>query len=298
MKPDLCIHHAPCADGFTAAWAIWKRWPDIEFHPGVYGAAPPDVTGKHVLIVDFSYKRPVLEEMARSAKSITILDHHKSAEEDLRPFRVRGFQSLEPLTVIPDLAEHQGILPIQALFDMDRSGAMLAWVYAHPGKDAPRLVWHVQDRDLWRFELEGTRAIQATVFSYPYDFAVWDELAAALETEAGRSLIIAQGEAIERKHQKDVAELLGLCTREMVIGGHRVPVANLPYTLSSDGAGQLAEGQPFGACYYDNAEGRRVFSLRSRDGGLDVSAIAAHYGGGGHARAAGFTAAPGWEGGA
>ena len=33
----------------------------------------------------------------------------------------------------------------------------------------------------------------------------------------------------------------------------------------------------------------RTFSLRSADGGMDVSEVAKRYGGGGHAKAAGFT---------
>ena len=65
----------------------------------------------------------------------------------------------------------------------------------------------------------------------------------------------------------------------MVIGGHRVPVANLPYTMASDAAGAMAEDAPFAACYFDRADAR-VFSLRSRgEDGLDVSEIAARYGG-------------------
>lgn len=293
MKPDICIYHGNCADGFTAAWAVWKRWPDIEFFPGVYGEAPPDVAGKHVLMVDFSYKRPVLEEMGRVAASITILDHHKTAQADLELFAVKELQG--PVT-LGDMASFSGQLPIQALFDMERSGAMLAWEVCHPDKPAPRLVQHVQDRDLWRFALPGTRAIQATVFSHAYDFQTWDDLAAACEDEAERRGLIAEGEAIERKHFKDIAELLAQTTREMVIGGFRVPVANLPYTLASDAANKLAQDAPFGACYFDRNDGKRVFSLRAVYGGEDVSKIAASYGGGGHAKAAGFQAPAGWEG--
>jgi hypothetical protein len=72
-----------------------------------------------------------------------------------------------------------------------------------------------------------------------------------------------EGEAINRKHMKDVLEILGVTTTEMVIGGVKVKVANLPYTMASDGAGKLAEDQPFGACYFDRKD-CRVFSLRSR----------------------------------
>lgn len=276
MTPDLCIYHGNCADGFTAAWAVWKRWPDIAFIPGVYGEAPPDVADKNVLIVDFSYKRPVMERLIEEARTVTVLDHHKTAEADLA-----------------GLGMH---VNADILFDMTKSGAMLAWEYCHEGANPPRLVRHVQDRDLWRFELAGTREIQAAVFSHPYDFQAWEDLAAACEDSQGREDLISQGAAIERKHFKDIDELLAQTRREMVIGGYRVPVANLPYTLASDAANKLAQSQPFGACYFDRNDGKRVFSLRSAEGGVDVSLIAAQYGGGGHAKASGFQAPQGWEG--
>lgn len=296
QKPDICIYHAPCADGFTAAWAIWRRWPDVEFVPGVYGEAPPDVAGKRVLIVDFSYKYDVLNDMSFKARSLIILDHHKSAAEDLARLPRFRCEDADDLKAAFQEFWCQNMPEIAASFDMERSGAMLAWQYAHPGEPAPRLVQHVQDRDLWRFALDGTREIQAAVFSRPYTFEVWDGLASLLETEEGRLTLIAEGAAIERKHFKDIDELLAQTRREMIIGGHRVPVANLPYTLASDAGNRLAQGAPFGACYFDRNDGKRVFSLRAVDGGEDVSKIAASYGGGGHAKAAGFTVPVGWEG--
>lgn len=293
FKPDVCIYHSPCQDGFTAAWAIWRRWPDIRFVPGFYGQEPPDVAGLHVLIVDFSYKRPVLEAMSRSALSITILDHHKTAQADLAPFARHDLIAGDELV---DIAAFAGVYPIQALFDMDQSGAMLAWQFAHPDEPVPGLVRHVEDRDLWRFALPHTREITATLFSQDYDFAEWSEIAAQVDDEEGRAWLVAEGAAIERKHHRDIAELLDKTMRYMVIGGFRVPVANLPYTMASDAANVLAEGNPFAACYFDRNDGKRVFSLRADDHGQDVSLIAAAYGGGGHAKAAGFQAPAGWEG--
>ena len=89
MKP-LCIYHGNCADGFTAAWVVNRFFGivGVEFHPGIYGQKPPDVDGRNVILVDFSYKRPVLDAMLRSgdtaqALTILILDHHKTAAEDL-----------------------------------------------------------------------------------------------------------------------------------------------------------------------------------------------------------------------
>ena len=296
-KPDICIYHAPCQDGFTAAWAVWKRWGDeVAYHPGVHGEAPPDVTGKHVLIVDFSYRRQVLQQMGAVAASITILDHHKSAQADLAPFVVEALGEAPVAFVDEGLAGLAGPYPIQAVFDMERSGAGLTWDLLHPGAPRPLLIEYVEDRDLWRFTLAGTREFTAELFSQPYSFAEWEIAAGDLEHAVGRDKRFAQGQAITRKHDKDVAELLDQTARYMVIGGHRVPVANLPYTMCSDGANRLAEGNPFAATYFDRADGARVFSLRSTEGGLDVSEIAFALGGGGHARAAGFTAAAGWEG--
>lgn len=257
---SMCIYHGNCADGFGAAWVVRKALGDIEFVPGKYHEAPPDVTGKNVMMVDFSYRRPVLLEMAEKATSILILDHHKTAEEEL-----------------VDLPAN-----VTAKFDMNRSGAMLTWEHFFPCETPPQLLLHIEDRDLWRFALQNTRQIQANVFSYPYDFQVWDTL-----MDAAPEALAADGEAIERKHFKDIRELLGVTTREMVIGGHRVPVANLPYTMSSDAGSELAKGRPFAACYWDVPEGR-VFSLRSNNEGVDVSEVAKQYGGGGHRNASGF----------
>lgn len=159
---------------------------------------------------------------------------------------------------------------------------MMAWDFFFPNRTPPPLLLHIEDRDLWRFALHHTREINASVFSYPYDFAVWDSLMAM-----DKDVLIAAGEAIERKHFKDMRELLAVTTRDMTIAGYRIPVANLPYTLSSDAGQELARGKPFGACYWDTPDGR-VFSLRSTDQGADVSEVAKQYGGGGHRNAAGF----------
>lgn len=256
----LCIYHGNCADGFGAAWAVRKALGDIHFHAGAYGATPPDVAGKDVIMVDFSYKRAVLLELAEAANSILILDHHKSAEADLVSLPCN----------------------VTSTFDMNRSGAMLAWEYFFPNTTPPALLLHIEDRDLWRFNLENTRQVQAALFSYPYDFDYWDVL-----MEADPAVLAAEGKCIERKHFKDLGELLKATRREMIIGGHRVPVANLPYTFSSDAGNEMAKGNPFAACYWDTPTGRS-FSLRSTDEGVDVSEIAAQFGGGGHRNAAGF----------
>lgn len=61
MSNTLCIYHGTCMDGFTAAWVVRKALGEgVEFYAATHGDPPPDVTGKNVIMVDFSYKRPVL----------------------------------------------------------------------------------------------------------------------------------------------------------------------------------------------------------------------------------------------
>jgi oligoribonuclease NrnB/cAMP/cGMP phosphodiesterase (DHH superfamily) len=298
----VVIYHGNCADGFGAALAARKKFGDAaEYIAGVYQDPPPDVTGARVVLVDFSYKRAVMAELASKAKSVLVLDHHKSAAEDLTvgrsiegdnssPWIFRMDQTYEgnitwDRHICDSMMDRNEGCPtsnIYCLFDMGRSGAGIAWDFFHPDVPRPALVNHIEDRDLWRFSLPFTREIQAAVFSYPYEFDVWDGL---LRTDTLQ--LALQGEAIERKHHKDIAELVKVCQRPMTIAGHVVPVASLPYTLTSDAGHLMAHGNPFAACYWDTADGR-VFSLRSQDDGADVSEIAKQYGGGGHAHAAGF----------
>lgn len=276
--PALVIYHHNCADGFGAAWVFHHHHrrqvthrPYPEFIGGRYGYAPPDVTGRDVYLVDFSYKLPVVEQMLAQANSVTLIDHHKTAIDELQHLAARD---------VP------GQLPRLRWFcDLHRSGATLAWDYLFPGEPRPLLLGHIEDRDLWRFKLPHTREIQSAVFSLPYSFEVWDKLMAA--DAADLVALTAQGAAIERKHRKDVAELVDTCRRRLVIAGHEVWAASLPHIMASDAGELMCQGEPFACVYWDTAD-HRQFSLRSRDGGLNVSDIAATFGGGGHQHAAGF----------
>ncbi len=307
MNKPLCIYHGNCADGFGAAWVVRKFFNgEVEFISGVYQQPPPKVEpDQHVILVDFSYKRPAMLELAKVAAGVLVLDHHKSAAEDLAgsdsdftdtnawPGVMDWNRFVQ--NCYQDRRENIPVGRIYTRFDMNRSGAGMAWDFFFPNEKRPALIDHIEDRDLWRFSLPGTRPIQAAVFSYPYDFDTWDML-----FKADLPTLRTEGEAIERKHHKDVAELVKAFRREMVIGGHRVPVANMPYTLTSDAGHLMCEPvetgningdvitPPFAACYWDTPKGR-VFSLRSREGGMDVSVIAQQYGGGGHRNASGFT---------
>lgn len=273
----LCIYHGGCDDGFAAAWAVRAACGDaVEFHAGAYQRDPPDVTGRPVVLVDFSYKRPVLEAMAAKAAGIIVLDHHHTAAQDLF-----GFPTPLPFPLAQNAA---GFAKITALFDMTRSGAGIAWDYFHPGEPRPDFINYIEDRDLWRKALPGGDEFTIALRSHPQDFTVWDSL-----VERGPGALIDEGKSIQRYYRLR-CEDLKRSAYEAQLAGHTVWISNAPYFAASEVAGELAErpGAAFGASYFEVARGRWQYSLRSR-GDFDVSAVAVQFGGGGHKGAAGFT---------
>ena len=259
--PPIVVYHHNCHDGITALWVALRKWPDAEPYAGRY-EAPPELeklAGRDVVVVDFSWKRPALERVRSVVASLLVIDHHKTARDDL--------------------AGMPG-----CVFDMERSGAGLTWDTLFPGEPRPPLVNYTEDRDLWRFALPQSREVHAAVNCYPLTIEVRSDLMA-------RSIddLAAEGVAVLRYHDKIVASAAKHVRREM-IGGVEVPSVACPVIeIVSDLGHVLAKGEPFSATYCDRADGSRVYSLRSTDDGMDVSEIAKQYGGGGHKHAAGFT---------
>ena len=293
-QPDIVVYHDHCADGFAAAWACWMRWRDgCTYLPASYGQTLPGVAGRNVLLVDFSYKRGVLESMAASAASVVVLDHHKTAQADLEPFsrfadKPERFTHAAVASMVGDL--HRGGYPaILASFDMERSGARMAWDFCHPGVPAPLLVRLVEDRDLWRFTMEETKPFSLWLRSEPFGFERFELLAQALEEAREGEQIMSEARAMQRFFDAKVSEIASFARRRRV--GAFEPVAvNCPPMFSSEVGHALLDRHPdapFAAMYFDGPSAR-MWSLRSRDDREDVSAVATMFGGGGHRNAAGF----------
>lgn len=264
MDNHIIIYHAYCSDGLGAAWAFHHKMPNAVFHPAVHGSNPPDVTGKDVYMLDFAYSRDIVLDMKSKANSLIVLDHHKSKMEEL------------------------GDLSF-CFFDMTRSGAGIAWDYLFSKRHW--LIDYTEDKDLWNWKLPLSREVNANLQSRPLTF----DTLYSLEKLDPKSLwnrgewkrFIAEGEAILRAQRNMVDDIIKKA-REIEIQGYKVRCVNSP-VLQSEVAGYLAHNRPFGVAWFENEAGERVYSLRSRPGGVDVSKIAAHYpGGGGHMASAGF----------
>lgn len=256
----VCIYHANCLDGIAAAWVVWDYYrtkgENITLFPGLYGKPlPPDLKGKKVVIVDFSYKRADIEWLLANT-DLTLLDHHKTAKDDLA-----------------------GLVDI----DMNYSGAVLAWRHFHPGVPVPTELEFVQDNDLHKFMFTHTRAWVAAAFSYPRTVEAFDELV----NHRNRDELITEGKALLRNQATGIREI-SKSARPFSIDGVKGVVVNANYMFSADIGTLHEKDYEFVACYRDELE-HRVYSLRSaKETGADVSAIAETFGGGGHTNAASF----------
>lgn len=251
----------------TAAWVARRALGDAaEYVFASYGDAPPDVRGRRVLIVDFSYSREVLEAMNEVTKSLLVLDHHASAEKALAG------------------------LPY-AVFDMERSGAGLAWEHFFPGREMIPMVAYVEDLDLWRFALPCTRQYHCSMALHPFTFEAWDEIAAQSPTA-----MIAEGESI-LKFSNQIGEKLAARAGTTSLDGVRCWSINAPVEFVGEVSEVLHRRQDKGrhlpvlVWSFDNIRGDFYCSLRSRPDGIDVSELATKFGGGGHPHAAGFRSA-------
>lgn len=286
MSQIVCLYHDDCFDGLGAAWALSKRFPDAEFIPVRYKEAAPNVVGKTVYVVDFCYPFDELMAMAVAAEELHVFDHHKGMDVVIAQFNL----AINALGWDP--------AKFRAIFDKSVSGAKLTWQQLMPEYTIPTIIEHISDRDLWRFELEDTKAVLAGLGTYEMSLKVWDRLFRwdpkedptdfASEHQAAIDQFDTEGRPVLRKMQQDINRIRTLCEREITLGGHTVPLVNAPRTLISEVLEQACLDKPFAVGYFDGPDFRE-YSMRSTRGvGMDLIALAKSLGGGGHENAAGF----------
>ncbi|MBC8737338.1 hypothetical protein F6X40_11040 [Paraburkholderia sp. UCT31] len=268
MKKVLVIYHAGrCIDGFTAAWAAWLKFRDCaEYVAANYDDAPPDVTGREVYILDFSYSAAVLHAMGAVATSLVVLDHHKGAEEAVRS--IAGGH-----------------------YDAHRSGARLAWDHFHGvGARRPVLIDLVEDEDLYLFKDTRTRAVMARLRAGEHTFERWSDFAGEVEyakcqpVESTETADAARLTLLESLHKESLEQRY-----PVMLAGIKGLACNAPRAFRNEiGSALAAESGTFGLVWYTG--GAEIFaSVRGVQGnGCDCIQIAKRYGGSGHESASGF----------
>ena len=273
MSKVYTLYHNNCPDGFGSALAAYLKFGDRSEYIGVkHQQAPPEMEpGSEVYILDFSYPRQIMEELLATHTQVITLDHHKTAQEAL--LGLRG-----------------------ALFDMNRSGAMISWEYFHPDREIPDLFKYIQDRDLWHWKLADTREITAGLQLLPQQFDLWIDLL----TPEGLAGLQQDGRTMVRYQSKEITGMLkhvyldSLPAYQVATGewktGQIIPIINCSnYDIVSELCHKMLEEYPDYPVVASWFKGKSniSYSLRSQPS-FDCSEIAKLYGGGGHKNSSGF----------
>nr|QBK85661.1 MAG: DHH family phosphohydrolase [Marseillevirus LCMAC101] len=278
---DVVLYHASCPDGTGAAWPLWrenmKSSVPFQAYEVRHGEPYPDVTGKTVAIVDFSYKRSIMKDICKAAKYVRVIDHHKTA--------IRDLEKLEE-----EVDNYIGF------FDVERSGAQLVWDLVYPSErdKRPWFIDIIADRDLWKWEIPNSKYIGKALYHRDWYTFQKMEYLMGMDLETTKILkdaLTAEGRFISAREKKDIDYACGtaiLCEFQ----GYKVKLSSCHPTLRSEVGNILSNnGCDFAVTWrYDFQSDSWWISLRgSSKSPLDLAKICEKFGGGGHPKACGFT---------
>ena len=263
QKNIVVLYHNGCQDGFGGAWAAWQKFKSKSDYIGADhdGDSLAQIVDKEVYLIDICYSADIMRDLLERNKKVVVLDHHISQ---------RSFMDIS--------TEH--------VYDTARSGSVIAWQYFFPGDPIPKLLAHIQDVDLWKFKVPRTKELMAALDGYPFDFKLWNKIAAEWEDAELVKKYIEEGKTILKFENRILDRLIRHAER-VDFEGEKAYAVNSPILESEIGNWIVRHKKAIGIIWSYKGSSVRV-SLRS-NGKTDVAALAQRYGGGGHAAAAGFT---------
>jgi oligoribonuclease NrnB/cAMP/cGMP phosphodiesterase (DHH superfamily) len=280
-KTNYVIYHGNCCDGFASAYSIWKYFKlnnenhlkNIIFYPAKYNTCPPNVHNKNVVICDFSYNEKLLLNMIEQADSLVILDHHKSAENELKN--------------IPSFTEK-----INKIFRMDQSGAVITWNYFFPNTPVPKFIKYIEDRDIWKKEMKYSDEFNMGFHTIPMKFEEYDKYI----DEKNINILIEKGKILLEYNNSLIKQICKhAIVKSSLIDKKVYKIAYVQSNILKSDIGNYLVKKVFPGCdfsvvyNYDDLYKYTKFSLRSTNDKTDVSIIAKLFNGGGHRNASGIT---------
>lgn len=270
-KKVAVLYHGDCKDGIGGAWAAWKKFGSKADYIPLFREIPSNLKLKDKTIYFIDFAPRTVEEMLelRKKNKVVALDHHVSGE-----------------IIVKSADEY--------VYDINHSGAVLAWKYFHPKKPVPKLLKHIEDGDIWKFALPKTKEVSAWLGVVDFkELKDFDSIAKKFEKPSLRKKFIEQGDLLLNFQDREIDEIIRLTTTRVEFEGHKILAVNSPVHRSAIGHIIAEKSKSFGIVWVERANVIKV-SLRSIKN-FDVAKIAEKYGGGGHKNAASFTLKKGSE---
>lgn len=279
------IYHKNCMDGLASAFiaktTLEKKCLEVECIAIQYGEESilfgenekqqlnePLSKEDTIYFVDFSLKRHLMIELSLMVKEIIVLDHHKTAEENLRGLE----EELENITII---------------FDMNKSGTTLCYEYFFDSGLTKKEVFnYIADRDLWKWELPQSKEINEYLrfIIKPNDLESFKNMYVSFH----ESWFGENGSLLLSQINKQVASKVKK-VQDIKILDIDFKIINATENISELGNKICEEYNTPAIIYFITEDNQVVLSFRSLDTLPDVSIVAAALGGGGHRNACGCT---------
>ena len=267
MNKTYVIYHANCLDGMTSAAIAYMKFGDsVSYLPGKYRELDLNsFENDELILLDFSFDEPTINQLMGKGCEIRIIDHHE-----------------EPISKISHL-------PLTELvYDVNESGATLAWRYFFNGLELPKMIEHARDYDLFHRQMPGTDAFITFLEQHPLDIPTFVKLISDMEDPVLYQRALDIGGPL---FQYKTALIDGILNeaRPCVIGGERGWMVNGPYALASMiGSMQSNKTQCYTLIWSERSDGKVTLSFRDV-AGTTAQRLAQLMGGNGHPKAAGAT---------
>jgi oligoribonuclease NrnB/cAMP/cGMP phosphodiesterase (DHH superfamily) len=262
LDPDGCCAAAIAAhyygpEGNYVAWRHEMTFPYDDIKPG-----------ERVVFVDINL--PDRDRLWAITNDIVWIDHHISAIEKNGAW-----------------AEERSIAGIRSTAE---AACVLAWQFFYPQEKLPLIVELIGDQDIWRFA-HGDDTWNLHYGLDLFDISplnpFWKKYLRPGLTVRDLEPLLAPGRAINAYETKRRARMVREYAYETEIAGYSAVACNL--RGNSAMFAELEKRYEICIAYMFNGERYQISLYTIRDH-IDVSKICAHYGGGGHAKAAGFYA--------
>lgn len=278
-KIDTVLYHGSCSDGFGSAFIVRLYYKEnygvemankIQYIPMYYSQKESfeeflkNMTNKNILMCDFSYPYDKLMMLINVAASFFIIDHHKTAKENL--------------ISLPDYLK---------IIDMDKSGVGITWEYFFPNRTLPIFLSYIQEQDLYLFRIEKTVEFITFFYEQEFDFDLWEKY---LKKKYINMAILKGTEWLEYKNIiiKHAIDRAACIMQNINNKWYAIVYSNSPIFKSEIGNKLFNKFwfADFSVIWdYDLNHNKTILSFRSTNDRVDCSEIAHKYNGGGHRNA-------------
>ena len=269
----LCIYHIADHDGKGSAAIVRSVYPEIEFLGLNHDMEIPfEDIKKHdkIIVCDISLPLDFMFELSQT-RDFTWIDHHASVIKEYEKAMAEG--------------QHQ---PLKGLRRIGTAAICLTWEYFYPQKPLPEGVKLLGLNDIYDLRDPRVRpfeyAFQSLGVNRPTD-TTWSEL---LSERLNIEEMVAKGQAILSWIKIRNIRLVRSMAFESEYMGLKCICANMPqgYSEFFDSLPNL-DDYDFMCNFFMNKRNRWNLSFYTAKDNVDVSKIAATFGGGGHVKAAG-----------